>query len=392
MAARTAMRGMKDGIEWRSDRRGRKRFRGVLNTKAAGKRNGPWGSHAEARSWRSKALGEAEAGSLLRTNGATLRSEAEAFLAGMEDGSVRDRKGNVYKPATIRTYRNAWESRIEPELGPHRLTAIRRADVQALVDRLLASGLAASTVKNTLDPLRRIYARAIQRDRVAINPTSNLDIPQADNGRDRFATREEAAALIAAIRAEDRALWATAFYTGLRSGELQALRWNDVDLRASVIHVRRAWDDEAGEQEPKSRAARRRVPIIPTLLEFLRAHQQRTGRRGSDLVFGRSASEHFYRSTPRSRALADWRLANRSKAGELGRPLTDEEALQPISLHEARHTAASLMIAAGANAKALSVVMGHESITITFDRYGHLMPGGESEVGRLLGEYIEGSG
>lgn len=363
---------MRDGIEWRYDRRGRRSYRGVLNTKAAGKRNGPWGSRPEARSWRAKALGEAEAGTLLRANGATLRSEAEAFLDGMENGSVRDRKGNVYKPATVRTYRNSW-NKIDPELGAHRLTAIRRADVQALVDLLLASGLAPSTVRNTLDPLRRVYARAIQRDRVAINPMANLDVPQAENGRDRFATREEAAALIAALRAEDQALWATAFYTGLRSGELQALRWSDVDLRAAVIHVRRGWDDYRGEQEPKSRAAKRRVPIIAPLLGLLRAQQQRTGRRGSDLVFGRSKSLPFKRETMRRRALRGWRDARRTRT---------------ITLHEARHTAASLMIAAGANAKALSVVMGHESITITFDRYGHLMPGGESEVGRLLGEYI----
>lgn len=373
MAART---GMKDGIEWRTDRRGRRRYRGVLNTKATGKQVGSWGSYPQARSWRSKALGEAEAGTLLRANGATLRSEMEEFLAGMETGAVRDRKGNVYKASTVRTYRNAWESRIEPELGAHKLTAIRRADVQALVDRLLASGLAASTVKNTLDPLRRVYARAIQRDRVAINPTSNLDIPRAANGRDRVAEREEATALIAAIRTEERALWATAFYTGLRSGELRALRWSDVDLRAAVIHVRRGWDDYRGEQEPKSRAARRRVPIIPTLLVLLRAHQQRTDREGSDLVFGRTRDLPFKRETVRRRALRDWRDARRH--------------LTPITLHEARHSAATFMIHAGANAKALSVVMGHESITITFDRYGHLFRGSESEVGRLLGEYIDG--
>jgi integrase len=291
----------------------------------------------------------------------------------------------------VRGYTRGWR-RIEPELGAHRLSAITVADVQALVDDLAADpALSDSTVRNTLDPLRAIYRRAVTRKRVAVNPTTGIEVPQSDNKRTRFASREEAAALIAAIREEDRALWATAFYTGLRSGELQALRWSDVDLSGGVIHVRRAWDDDEGEQEPKSKAARRRVPIIPVLLGLLRANKQRTGRSGSDLVFGRSASEHFYRSTPRSRALSDWRAANRAKAKELGRPLRDGEALEPIGLHEARHTAASLMIAAGANAKALSVVMGHESITITFDRYGHLMPGGEGEVGRLLGRYIEAS-
>jgi integrase len=65
--------------------------------------------------------------------------------------------------------------------------------------------------------------------------------------------------------------------------------------------------------------------------------------------------------------------------------------LEPITVHQCRPTCASFLIAAGANAKALSVVLGHASISITFDRYGHLMPGGEAEVGRLLHSYINGA-
>lgn len=63
--------------------------------------------------------------------------------------------------------------------------------------------------------------------------------------------------------------------------------------------------------------------------------------------------------------------------------------LEPIGLHECRHTFASLIIAAGVNAKALSTYMGHSSVTITYDRYGHLMPGSESEAANLLDAYLE---
>jgi integrase len=65
-----------------------------------------------------------------------------------------------------------------------------------------------------------------------------------------------------------------------------------------------------------------------------------------------------------------------------------EAGLNPIGLHECRHTFASLMIAAGVNAKALSVYMGHASITITLDRYGHLMPGNETEAAGLRDAYL----
>jgi integrase len=73
------------------------------------------------------------------------------------------------------------------------------------------------------------------------------------------------------------------------------------------------------------------------------------------------------------------------------RAVDELESIAPIGLHECRHTFASLMIAAGVNAKALSTYMGHSSITITLDRYGHLMPGNERDSVELLDVYLEGA-
>jgi integrase len=72
-----------------------------------------------------------------------------------------------------------------------------------------------------------------------------------------------------------------------------------------------------------------------------------------------------------------------------GRADAGQRPLEPISLHECRHSFASLMIAAGVNAKALSTFMGHSSVTITLDRYGHLFPGSETEAAGLLDAYLE---
>lgn len=375
---------MATGIETRTDQSGRKRFRGVVNTKATGKRNGPWGSFAEAKSWRAKALGEVAAGTVTRSAPTTLRDEWEAFYAGAKAGTIHDRTGKPYKPATLRGYERGWR-KIDPELGAHRLTDIRRADIQAMVDRWATSGMAASTIRNTLDPLRAMYRRSHARDRVAVNPTVNLDVPRVVNGRERFATKAEAAALIAALPEGERALWATAVYGGLRRGELRALRWSDVDLKASVIHVKRTWDDDEGEQTAKTKGSVRRVPLVPRLARLLRAHARATGRSGSDLVFGRSAPDPFIPSTVRSRALSawGWKQVPNPDGDDPATILMKarDDALDPIGLHECRHTFASLMIAAGCNAKALSVVMGHASIQITFHRYGKLMPGGRPKSG-----------
>lgn len=79
-------------------------------------------------------------------------------------------------------------------------------------------------------PLRAIYRRAIARGEVEVNPTTGLELPAVRSKRDRIASPEEAAALIAALPEQDRALWATAMYAGLRRGELMALRWDHLDL------------------------------------------------------------------------------------------------------------------------------------------------------------------
>ncbi len=362
------------GLQSRTTVKGQTRYRGVLNLKATGKQYGPWGSYAEATAWLAKGRGEAAAGGLRASSPLTLREAWGAFHAAAKAGTARSAAGSPYKPSTLRGYERAWR-RVDPELGAHRLDAIKRADLQALIDGWAAAGVPAATIRNGLDPVRTIYRRAMVREQVAVNPTINLEVPNVDNARERFATREEAAALIAALPASEQALWATAFYGGLRRGELRSLRWSHIDLAAGLIRVQRAWDDVEGDGEPKTKAAIRRVPIPPALAGYLEAHRAQRGGAGDDLVFGRSATDAFIPSTTRNRALAAWRRA-------------PGPALTPITLHECRHTFASLMIAAGCNAKALSVVMGHESITITFDRYGKLMPGGESEVGRMLGIYL----
>ena len=136
-------------------------------------------------------------------------------------------------------------------------------------DGLRADGLSPSTIRNTLMPLRAIFRRAVSRGDVGLNPTAGIELPAVRGRRDRIASPGEAASLLDALPAQDRALWATALYAGLRLGELRALRWEDVDLAIGLIRVNRSWDPKEGVIEPKSQAARRRVPIPAALRDFL---------------------------------------------------------------------------------------------------------------------------
>ncbi len=224
-----------------------------------------------------------------------------------------------------------------PDLSGVRLEDITKGDVQALADRLLASGLQPSTIRNALMPLRAICRHPLVREVVAVNPTIGIELPRSAIRRDRIAAPQEAADLLVALCETDRALWATALYAGLRAGELQGLAWEHVDLGAGLIRVERAWDPKNRVMlEPKSRADRRRVPIIPSLRDLLVEHKMRGD--GAGLVWQSRLAGFFNASALRSRALSAWK----------------KHGLAPIGLHEARHTYASLMIAAGVNAKALS--------------------------------------
>jgi integrase len=106
------------------------------------------------------------------------------------------------------------------------------------------------------------------------------------------------------------------------------------------------------------------------LRQFLLAHLNAST--GLGFVFGRCPDTPFQSMTVWERARRAWKRAG----------------LKPIGLHECRHTFASLMIAAGVNAKTLSTFMGHSSVTFTLDRYGHLFPGSEKEAAGLLDAYL----
>lgn len=367
------------GIEVRHAKDGTPSFRGHVWSATDSRRiRGPWfPTITQARNWRQDALVAVRKGTLRAPVALTVREAAEAFIAGTRDGSVLDRAGERYKPSSIRNYEGWLDRYVLPTLGPRRVGDVRRADVQDLVDQLVGSGLAGSTVRNALDPLRRIMDRALKRDLIAVDPTDGIDWPATSRTRDRTATPAEAQALIAALPGEDRALWATAMYAGLRAGELRALRVENVDLDAGVIHVMAGWDDEEGEIAVKSRSGVRAVPIIAELRSLLAQHLMLTGRRGKPgaLVFGRTDIDPFLRSTPRARARKAWKRAS----------------LEPITMHECRHTYASTMIAAGVDPGEVMRRMGHSTVTMTLDRYTHGLKGNEQDTAAKLQAFIERS-
>ncbi|MFL5858700.1 MAG: site-specific integrase, partial [Solirubrobacteraceae bacterium] len=155
-----------------------------------------------------------------------------------------------------------------------------------------------------------------------------------------------------------------------------ALDWSAVDLECRVLHVRRSWDADAGQYvEPKSNAGVRTVPMVERLALLLTDHRVLMNQSDGLLFPGRVAGKPLAHGPLTKRWRDRW----------------DKAGLTPLGLHEARHTAASLFIAAGLNAKTVATYLGHANIAVTFDRYGHLFPGSEDEARGLLDTYLEGA-
>jgi integrase len=327
---------------------------------------------AEAKAWRQDALVGVRRGVVRARTSVTVREKADALIDGMRNGTVRTRSGDVYKPSVIRSYESALNHHVLDDLGARRLDDVARRDVQGLVDRLLGDGLDPSTIRNAIMPLRVIYRRALTRDEVVVNPTIGLELPAVRGRRDRVASPDEAAALLAALPQTDRALWATALYAGLRLGELRALRVRDIG--GGAIRVERGWDATMGPVAPKSAAGVRDVPVPGTLAAYLVAHLERNPRAGEALIFGRTVSDPFTDTHLRGRAHTAWGKAE----------------LKRIGFHECRHSYRSFLNAAGVDPTRADWYLGHANHTVS-GRYQHALPGQLARDAETLEAYLSGA-
>ena len=361
------------GIEIRTDKRGRKSYRGTAYDPRIGRhRTGKWTRNlAEARTWRFDTLARVRSGALSGSIGPTVIEAIKEFIAGIASGSITNRSGRPYKPSVVAGYRRDLMRRVVPVLGHTRLSEVSLPDIQRWADSLAADGLAPSSVRNIVNALRALYGWALPRGLASVNPTRGLRLPSGEKVRDRVATPADAAQLIAVLDPPDRAAFGVAVYTGLRLGEVLALTWNEIDFSAHTIGVERSWDAASHRFiSPKSRAGVRVVPMPQRLEVLLRDHYRTTS---AGLVFpGKIPERPIHPTSLRARIYKAW-----SAAG-----------LQRLRFHEARHTAASLFIAAGWNAKTVATYMGHASVSITFDRYGHLFPGSEDDARDLLDRFL----
>lgn len=179
------------------------------------------------------------------------------------------------------------------------------------------------------------------------------------------------------MRKEWRPFLVCAATTGMRLGELLALRWGDVDWASRRLWVRRSVTRNGTIQEPKTRRSVRAVAIAPTLAYELREHRMRSPFKSDDaLIF----------CTAKGTTLSGVNLVRREF-----KPALKRAGLPSIRIHDLRHSFASLLIAQGEHPKLISEQLGHASVKITMDRYGHLMDQSYGDASARLDAVLFGS-
>lgn len=256
-----------------------------------------------------------------------------------------------YKPSSARTTRSACEAHLTPALGELQLDQIDARTISALTAQLSA-GRAPKTVNNLLGVLSTALSTAVEWGHIPSAPTVRwLDVPPQSFD---FLDFDEADRLLEKVEEEWRCLVLVALRTGMRLGELCALRWQDVDLVKRQIRVMRS----ATLREvtsPKNGKART-IPISAALADALRTHRAATALKG-ELVFcddegGMLSRDNLKRIIPRACRLA---------------------GLREVGWHDLRHTYASQMVMLGIPVKVVQELLGHATLEMTM-RYAHLAP------------------
>jgi integrase len=265
-----------------------------------------------------------------------------------------------------------WRTLVKPRWGDTRLDRVTHGEVVRWVAELTERGLSPSRITQALLCLKQVLALAVMDGRLARNAAEHVKPPRPRKAEPRFLTHEQVHELAEAC-GQYRVFVLTAAYTGLRWGELRALRVKRIDLERGRIDVAEAMPERSLELDTPKNHKRRTVPIPGFVIDGLEKHIQ--GKAPDDLVFTNSAGRM---------------LDNTNFRRNIWNPAARSIGLEGFTPHDLRHTTASLAVSAGANVKALQRLLGHASASMTLDVYSALFDSDLDAVAERLGTAAEG--
>jgi integrase len=321
-------------------------------------------TQAEVRVKLTKALSDRIDGIVYDDENMTVGEYLDAWLKGSVYGSVRR---STYDRDT-----NLFSNHIKPGLGGLKLKKLNSAHVQSFYRDRLDAGLSAATVHKMHDILRRGLAQAAKWHLVQRNVADTVKPPRPAPKEIRALSAAETRKLLEAADGDRlEALYVLAVHTGMRQGELLALRWQDVDMENTVVSVRRTLTRSGGRVafgEPKTKKSRRSIRLTPQAVEALRSHLKRQ-LRDMEILGDRYRDQGLIFTTDTGAPINPSNLRQRSFASLLKR-----SGLPHMRFHDLRHTCATLLLSRGVHPKFVQELLGHATIAITLDTYSHVMP------------------
>jgi len=327
-----------------------------------------------------RAMADRDAGLVLDDRNLTLGEYLDRWLSDAHRGEVRQ---STFSRDSYLVARH-----IRPALGRVRLRNLSALHIQRLYRERLDSGLSGSTVQKMHHVLHKALAQAVRWDLIPRNPADAVKPPAPAAREMHPLSADEARRLLEAARGDRlEALYVLAIYTGMRQGELLALKWEDVDLNGRSLRVRRTLTRKSGDGsydlgEPKTRKSRRTIRLSGRVVEALRSHRSRQAEerlrlgglyRDQGLVFAGETGSIINPSNLRSRSFG---------------PLLERAGVPRITFHDLRHTCASLLFQKNVHPKLVQELLGHASVAITLDTYSHMLPGMGEEAADAMSEAL----
>lgn len=292
------------------------------------------------------------------------------------------------KPNTYSTYRYMLHAHIIPSLGYIKLQKLTVEHLQEFFAKE-QEHLKPATLGKIRDALKSALDDAVKQGLVARNVAALLSLPHKERYEGLVLTEEQARKLLDVARDSHLdVLLLVALTTGMREGELLALRWSDVDFDVGMLQVRRsvAYVNGVGfvETDPKTKAGRRKVMLPDVVVKALKAHQERPAEkrlkagekwRELGLVFPTVQNNS---KTPGGFLRANSLLAS-------FKLLLKRADLPDVRFHDLRHSVATILFAAGIDLKVISELLGHSSIAVTSDIYARLLPDKQRDAVNKMG-------
>ena len=347
------------------------------------------GTKREAQSECARIIHEIKTGQFVQPSKLTVGEYLEQWLSGHAKTEV--------SPKTYERYAELLRHHVIAYIGALPLTKLRPPHIQTLRAKLLkegrrsgAGGLAPQTVKHVYRVLRQALAQAVRLQLIVNNPADAVEPPKVEFHAVETLDDRQAAVLLHAVKGtrmfEPILL---ALTTGLRRGELLALRWQDIDLDGGVLSVQQSLEqtkDGLRFKAPKTKRSRRTITLPSTTLEVLRAYK---ARQLNERVLSGVRSEHdeLVFSTRDHRTLAPCPTNPRNFTKEFGR-IAGAAGLPSVTFHALRHTHITQLLRLNVHPKIASERAGHASVAITLDIYSHVVPNMQADAAKLVDENI----